>query len=195
RLQEELLDGLTVRAGIDGVLQDVPVEEGQQLASGALLARVAREDNFQTELRVQESQVRDVLLGQKVSIAAGGQQVWGRVVRIDPAVQNGVVLVDAVFSADVLPGARPDLRVQGVIEVGYVADTLILPRPVFSQENSSTELFVIDAQGLRAERNQVNLGLASVDTIEVLGGLAEGDRVVVSDVSRYAARESFALRQ
>src|SRR5690606_14885938 len=185
QLQEELLEGLTVRAGLEGVLQTVPVEPGQQIAAGSLLARVAREDNFKAELRVQESQVRDVALGQRVTISAGGQQASGLVRRIDPAVQEGIVLVDVRFDGGLLPGARPDLRVQGVIEIGFVAGALVIPRPVFSQENSSAELFVLDQEGGMAQRRRVVFGLAATDRIEVLEGMSEGERAIVSDATRY----------
>ena len=193
QLQQELLDALIVRAGIEGTLQEVPVEPGQLLATGALLARVAREDTFKTELRVQEGQARDVRNGQKVMISAGGQHTEGRVSRIDPAVQDGTVLVDVAFTGPALPSARPDLRVQGVIEIDYVADTLVLPRPVFSLEHSSAALFVLRADGSGADKKTVGLGMGSVDRIQILDGLREGDRVVVSDMSAYADSGSVAL--
>lgn len=193
QLQKELLAGLTVRAGIEGILQEVSVEPGQLLAPGSLLARVAREDNFKAELRVQEGRAREVVIGQKVNISAGGQQRHGKVVRIDPAVAEGTVLVDVAFTGETLPGARPDLRVQGVIEIDYIEATLVLARPVFTEENTTRELFVLDADGLGASRTPVQLGIGSVDRIEILSGLQEGDRVIVSDMNRYSERDSIAL--
>jgi HlyD family secretion protein len=195
QLQEELLDGLTVRAGIEGILQEVPVESGQSLLPGALLARVAREDNFKTELSVQEGQAREIVAGQTVVISAGGQHASGKVSRIDPAVQDGTVLVDVTFTDKMLPGARPDLRVQGVIEIDYVENTLVIPRPVFSQENSTANLFVVGADGSIAHKTAVQLGIGSVDRIEVLGGLQEGDRVIVSDMTRFSEQDFIELTQ
>ncbi len=194
-LQQELLDGLTVKAGIEGVLQEVPVESGQSLVPGALLARVAREDNFKTELSVQEGQARELVAGQKVLITAGGQQTTGKVSRIDPAVQDGTVLVDVAFTGEMLAGARPDLRVQGVIEIDYVEDTLVLPRPVFSQENSAANLYVLSADSTVARKIPVQLGIGSVDRIQILEGLQAGDRVIVSDVTRFSDRDFIELAQ
>jgi HlyD family secretion protein len=193
QLQQELQDALMVRAGIEGTLQEVPVEPGQLLAAGTPLARVAREDNFKTELRIQEGQAREIRGGQKVLIAAGGQHTEGSVSRIDPAVQEGTVRVDVAFTGAPLPGARPDLRVQGVIEIDQVDDALVLPRPVFSQEHSSTLLFVLRADGSAADKRTVGLGMGSVDRIQVLEGLREGERVIVSDMSRYAEKDSIEL--
>jgi HlyD family secretion protein len=194
QLQEELLDSLTVRAGIEGILQEVPVEQGQQINTGVLLARVAREDNLKTELRVQENQVKEVKPGQKVRITAGGQEVMGVVSRIDPAVQEGVVIVDVAFADKPLPGARPDLRVQSVIEIDYVEDTLVLPRPAVSDENTSLNLFVLDQQGERASRVPVQVGIGSLDKLQVLSGLQEGDTVIVSDTSAINDRDAFVLK-
>src|SRR5690606_13458802 len=126
----------------------------------------------------------------KVLISAGGQHTGGRVNRIDPAVQEGTVRVDVVFTGPPLPGARPDLRVQGVIEIDQVDDTLVLPRPVFSQEHSSALLFVLRADSSAADKRTIRLGMGSVDRIQVLEGLREGERVIVSDMSRYVDIDS-----
>lgn len=193
-LHQELLSGLNVTAGIEGTLQDVPVETGQLISTGMPLARVAREDRFKTELRVQEGQARELRIGQKARISAGGRHVMGIVSRIDPAVQEGTVLVDVNFSGAPLPGARPDLRVQGVIEIDRIDHALVLPRPVYSQENSTSELFVLSSDGRSAHRAVVELGLGSVDRIQVLAGVAEGERVIVSDMSRYSDVDSIALQ-
>ena len=191
-LQEELLDSLQVRAGIDGVLQEVPLEVGQQIGIGTLLARVAREDNLLAELRVQESQAKDVRIGQKTLITANGQAATGVVTRIDPAVLNGVVIVDVRFEGDTLPGARPDLRVEGNIEIAALADTLLLPRPVFSRENTEATLFRVGDDG-RAHKIPVTYGLGSIASIQVLAGLQEGDAVVVSDLTAFAAQDTLEL--
>lgn len=191
-LQEELLDSLHVRAGIDGVLQEVPLEVGQQIGVGTLLARVAREDNLLAELRVQESLAKDVEIGQRARITANGQAVEGIVTRIDPAVLNGVVLVDVRFEGRTLPGARPDMRVEGSIEVATIADTLLLPRPVYSRENAAAFLYRIDADGM-ARKVPVTYGLGSIENIQVLAGLQEGDAVLISDVSAFADQDVIEL--
>ncbi|MGV3590609.1 MAG: efflux RND transporter periplasmic adaptor subunit [Gammaproteobacteria bacterium] len=185
QLQQELLEGLTVTAGIAGTLQEVPVEAGQLIATGMPLARVAREDRFKAELRVQEGQARELRVGQKVQISAGGQHTDGVVGRIDPAVQEGTVLVDVSLTGKPLPGARPDLRVQGAIEIDHIEDTLVLPRPVYTEENTTSMLFVLAADGASARRTAVDLGIGSVDRIQVLRGLDAGERVIVSDMSRF----------
>lgn len=193
-LQEELLHSLTVRAGIEGVLQEVPVQPGQLLASGTALARVARDDNFKTALRVQEGQAKEIRAGQSVWISAGGQHALGKVSRIDPAVQEGTVLVDVAFSGQMLNGARPDLRVQGIIEIDRVEDALVLARPVFSQENSRRELFVLSADRSEAHLQPVMLGMGSVDRIQVLEGLEPGMAVIVSDMQNHLDQRSVALK-
>lgn len=193
-LQEELLDSLQVRAGIDGVVQEVPMEVGQQISIGTLLARVAREDTLLAELRVQESQAKDVRVGQKTRISANGQFAHGVVTRIDPAVLNGVVIVDVRFDGVPLPGARPDLRVEGNIEIAAIPNALLLPRPVFSRENTEATLFRIDAED-HAIKVPVTYGIGSIEAIQVLAGLQEGDQVLVSDVSAYDAQETLELKK
>jgi HlyD family secretion protein len=193
-LQEELLDSLQVRAGIDGVLQEVPLEVGQQIGVGTLLARVAREESLLAELRVQESQAKDVRVGQPVRITANGQSAQGRVSRIDPAVLNGVVTVDVRFEGVPLPGARPDLRVEGNIEIASLADALLVPRPVFSRENSEATLYRLGDDG-SAHKVPVTYGLGSIESMQILAGLQEGDRVLVSDTSTWDAQDTLELTE
>ena len=192
-LSEELLDDLTVRAGIDGALQEVAVEAGEQVSVGALLASVASVDNLKAELRVQESRISDVTLGQNVIVTAGGDKARGRITRIEPSVRDGVVIVDVGFELESLPGARPDLRVEGVIQTGSVTDVMTIPRPVFSRENSESDLFVLDETGSRAVRTPVRLGVGSLSTMEVVSGLNIGDLVIVSDTSGFQDREIIEL--
>ncbi len=192
-LSEELLDDLTVRAGINGALQEVAVEAGEQVSVGALLASVASVENLKAELRVQESQISDVTLGQNVIVTAGGDKARGRITRIEPSVRDGVVIVDVGFELELLPGARPDLRVEGVIQTGSVTDVMTIPRPVFSRENSESELFVLDETGSRAVRTPVRLGVGSLSTMEVVSGLNIGDFVIVSDTSGFQDRETIEL--
>ena len=194
KLQQELLADLQVTAGLTGVLQQVPVEQGQQIRTGEILARVAREDSLKAELRVQESQVRDVQIGQRVLVSAGGQQAEGQVQRIDPAVQNGVVIVDVSFGEQRLPSARPDLRVSGVIILEQLSNVLTLRRPVYSQENMLAQLYVLDPSGDSASLRAVQLGNGSVDKIEISSGLKPGDRVIVSDTSQLGRQAEISLR-
>jgi HlyD family secretion protein len=175
-------------------LQEVPLEEGQQIGIGTLLARVAREDSLLAEMRVQESQAKDVRVGQKVRITANGQSARGIVSRVDPAVLNGVVTVDVRFDGAVLPGARPDLRVEGNIEIAAIPDTLLLPRPVFSRENTDGILFRVDTDGF-ARKIPVTYGLGSVEAIQIVAGLQEGDRVLVSDLTAFAAQDTLELTE
>ena len=192
-LSEELLGDLTIRAGINGALQEVAVEAGEQVSVGALLASVASVDNLKAELRVQESQISDVTLGQNVTVTADGDKARGRITRIEPSVRDGVVIVDVGFELDSLPGARPDLRVEGVIQTGSVTDVMTIPRPVFSRENSESDLFVLDETGSRAVRTQVRLGIGSLSTMEVVSGLNIGDLVIVSDTSGFQDRKVIEL--
>ena len=195
QLAQELVDALSVRAGIEGTLQDLPVEIGQQIAVSAVIARVAGDDRYKIELRVQEQQAKEIAVGQKAAISAGGREATGKVSRVDPSVQAGTVLVTVLFGEEPLAGARPDLRVQGLIETAFAADTLVLQRPVFSEESSTMGLFVVNGANNTAVRREVQLGLASTDQVQVLSGLAEGDTVIVSDVSRFAGKQTIQLAE
>lgn len=192
-LAQELVDSLSVRAGIEGTLQDLPVEAGQQIGVGTRLARVAGDGRYKVELRVQEQQAKEIRIGQGVLITAGGQEGRGKVSRIDPAVQEGTVLVDAQFTDGALTGARTDLRVQGLIETGVVNNTLVVQRPTLIDENSTHDLFVVNATRRSAERRSVEFGMGSSDKIQVTRGLNEGEEIVVSDVSSYAGQKSITL--
>ena len=198
-LQQELKDNLQVRAGLDGILQEIPVEQGQQVSGGAILARVAQENKLKAELRVQESQVKDVTLGQAVKISAGGQHVMGEVIRIDPAVQNGVVIVDVGIPDAGLPGSRPDLRVTASIEIEKRPQVLTLRRPVSatmsvmqSMENEA-HLYLVSSSDDTATLTKVILGRASLDKVHVIAGLQPGDKVIVSDTSVFADAPSINL--
>lgn len=187
-LRQRQADSLRVRAGIAGVLQQVPVEEGQQVIAGTNLARVARPDVLMAELRIAETQAKDIVVGQLVRVdTRTGQNgvVQGRVVRIDPAVLNGTVQVDVDFEGALPAGARPDLSVDGVVEIERLPDVLYVGRPAFGQPNSTTSLFRLDREGEMARRVPVGLGRASVSVIEITQGLQEGDQVVLSDTSTW----------
>lgn len=184
-LRRRQAEALTVTAGIAGVLQQVPVEAGQQVTPGTNLARVAKPDALMAELRIPETQVKDVALGQAVRVDTRNGIVAGQVSRIDPAVQNGTVLVDVEFTDALPPGARPDLSVDGTIEIERLADVLHVGRPAYGQPGSDVRLFRLDPENGVATRVPVRLGRASVSLIEIEQGLAEGDRIILSDTSQW----------
>ena len=184
-LRRRQADALQVRAGIAGVLQLVPVEAGQQVTPGTNLARVARPDELMAELRIPETQVKDVTIGQSVRVDTRNGIVAGRVTRIDPSVQNGTVLVDVDLTGPLPPGARPDLSVDGTIEIERLEDVLYVGRPAYGQPESEVRLFRLDPESGIASRVPVRLGRASVSLIEVQQGLAPGDQIILSDTSQW----------
>lgn len=184
-LRQRQADSLAVRAGIAGVLQQVPVEEGQQVAAGVNLARVARPDVLMAELRIPETQAKDVAMGQRVAVDTRNGVVEGRVIRIDPAVQAGTVQVDVDLVGTLPDGARPDLSVDGTIEIERLADVVYVGRPAFGQPGSTVGLFRLDPDSDLARRVPVKLGRASVSVIEVAQGLKPGDKVILSDTSAW----------
>jgi HlyD family secretion protein len=187
-------DELKVRAGIDGMLQLVPVEEGQQVAPGTNLARVANPTRLKAEIKIAETQAKDIQLGQKAEVDTRNGVVQGRVARIDPSVINGTRTVDVTLVGDLPKGAVPDLSVDGTIELERLNDVLYMGRPAFGQEQSVVGLFKIGSDGVNAERVQVKLGKSSVNTVEVLSGLKVGDQVILSDMSAYDAYDRIRLK-
>jgi HlyD family secretion protein len=185
QLRGRQLEGLQVKAGIAGVLQQVPVEEGQQVVAGTNLARVARPDVLMAELRIPETQVKDVSVGQAVNVDTRNGIVAGKVIRIDPAVLNGSVLVDVDLEGALPPGARPDLSVDGTIQIERLADVLYVGRPAYGQPESEVRLFKLDAESGIAQRVPVRLGRASVNLIEIQQGLEPGDQIILSDTSQW----------
>jgi HlyD family secretion protein len=183
---------LKVRAGMAGVLQVVPVEVGQQVAPGTNLARVANPKTLKAELRIPETQTRDLAIGQLASIDTRNGIVEGRVSRIDPAAQNGTVGVDVSLDGALPPGARPDLSVDGTVELERMNDVTFVGRPAFGQENSTVGLFKL-TEGGEAVRVSVQLGRSSVNTIEIVNGLRPGDQVVLSDMSAWDQYERIRL--
>jgi HlyD family secretion protein len=176
---------LRVRAGITGVLQLVPVEEGQNVAVGTNVARVADPKKLKAEIKIAETQAKDITIGQKATIDTRNGVVTGHVSRIDPSVQNGTVTVDAAIDEALPPGARADLSVDGTIELENLKDVLYVGRPVHGQQDSTISLFKISPDGSEASRVNVKLGRSSVTTIEVLSGLQVGDKVILSDMSQW----------
>src|SRR5919197_985060 len=187
-------DELKVRAGIDGMLQLVPVEEGQQVAPGTNLARVANPTRLKAEIKIAETQAKDIQLGQKAEIDTRNGIVEGRVARIDPSVINGTRTVDVTLLGELPRGAVPDLSVDGTIELERLNDVLYMGRPAFGQEQSVVGLFKVEPDGVNAERVQVKLGKSSVNTVEVLSGLKVGDQVILSDMSAYDAYDRIRLK-
>jgi len=194
KLTQQQQDELKVRAGLDGMLQLVPVEVGQQVAPGTNLARVANPSRLKAEIKIDETQAKDIQLGQKAEVDTRVGIVQGRVVRIDPSVQNGTRTVDVTLSGDLPKGAVPDLSVDGTIELERLNDVLFMGRPAFGQDQSTVGLFKISEDGVNAERVQVKLGRSSVNTIEVLSGLKVGDQVILSDMSAYDAYDRIRLK-
>jgi HlyD family secretion protein len=185
---------LKVRAGLDGMLQLVPVEVGQQVAPGTNLARVANPSRLKAEIKIAETQTKDIQIGQKAEVDTRIGIVQGRVARIDPSVQNGTRTVDVALTGDLPRGAVPDLSVDGTIELERLNDVLFMGRPAFGQDQSLVGLFKISNDGVNAERVQVKLGRSSVNTIEVLSGLKVGDQVILSDMSAYDAYDRIRLK-
>ncbi|MFN7978853.1 MAG: HlyD family efflux transporter periplasmic adaptor subunit [Vicinamibacterales bacterium] len=192
-LRAQQVDQLRVRAGMTGVLEQVPVEVGQQVAPGTNVARVADPNRLKAELRIAETQARDLAIGQVASVDTRNGIIPGKVVRIDPAAQNGTVTVDVELTGDLPRGARPDLSVDGTVELERLDNVLYVGRPAFGQENSAVGLFRLDATG-EASRTQVQLGRSSVNTIEIKGGAKEGDQLVLSDMSAWDAFDRVRLR-
>lgn len=193
RLRQSERADLKVRASIAGVLQQVPLEEGQRVAAGTNLARVGDPSRLKAELRIAETQTKDIQIGQSAQIDTRNGIIPGHVIRIDPASENGTVTVDVALDGPLPRGARPDLTVDGTIELERLEDVLYVNRPVFGQENSVVSLFKMEADGQHASRVKVNLGRSSVNTIEVLEGLQSGDEVILSDMSAWDAFDRIRL--
>jgi len=189
-----LAEALHVKAGTTGVLQSVAVQEGQEVAAGANLARIARPGELRAELEVAETQAKDVGVGQRVTIDMRTALLAGRVERIDPAVQRGSVQVDVELLGPLPPGSRPDLSVDGTIEIERVPNAVYVARPAIARPDSQLRLFRLSADGKSAERVPVRFGRASVALIEVLEGLAPGDRVLLSDTSVWDKYDRIRLR-
>ncbi len=194
RIKLSQLDALHVRAGTPGVLQDVPVEVGQQVAPGANLARVANPGRLKAEIRIPETQARDITLGQAADVDTRNGVIPGRVARIDPAVRGGTVTVDIALTGALPKGARPDLSVDGTIEIVRLENAVFVGRPAFVQEGSTIGLFRLEPDGAGAVRVPIRFGRGSVNTIEVLDGLRPGDRVILSDMSAWSHVDRVQLR-
>ena len=169
------------------------MEVGQQVAPGSNLARVADPTNLKAEIRIAETQAKDIVIGLLASIDTRNGLVAGRVARIDPAVANGTVLVDVALTGDLPKGARPDLSVDGTVELERLDNVVYVGRPAFGQERSKVGIFRLDADDRIATRTPVELGRSSVNTIEIVAGLKPGDRVILSDMSNWDSTDRVRL--
>lgn len=193
KLRHDELDALSVAADMTGVLQLLPVEVGAQVQPGDNLARVADPARLKAEIRVAETQAKDIQIGQNASVDTRNGIVTGHVSRIDPSVQNGTVTVDVIFDSPLPRGARPDLSVDGTIELERLDNIVHVGRPAFGQENSTVGIFRLDATSVYATRIQVQLGRSSVNSIEIIQGLQPGDRVILSDMSQWDTADRIKL--
>jgi RND family efflux transporter MFP subunit len=193
-LKQRQQGALSVQAGIAGVLVDLPHQVGEHVAPGTTLAKVVQPDQLKAALKIAETQARDIQIGQPAEIDTHNGVIQGRVTRIDPAVQNGTVTVDAELLGALPQGARPDLSVDGTIDLDRMTDVLFVGRPAFGNENSTISLFRLSPDGKTATRVPVKVGRASVNSIQVLEGLQAGDVVILSDMSRWDAFDRVRLQ-
>jgi HlyD family secretion protein len=193
KLRRDEVEALKVRSSMDGVLQLLPVEVGAQVQPGSNLARVADPTRLKAEIRVAETQAKDIQIGQLATVDTRNGVVEGKVSRIDPSVQNGTVTVDVIIAGDLPRGARPDLSVDGTIELERLDDVIFVGRPPFGQERSTVGIFKLDPDGIYASRTQVKLGRSSVSLIEIVDGLKPGDRVILSDTSQWDSNDRIKL--
>jgi HlyD family secretion protein len=189
-LQLKQKNMLKVRAGMNGILQELTLngntlQEGQQVPAGTTIAKVANPDRLKAELKIPETQTKDVQLGQLAQVDTHNGLIEGKVTRIDPSVQNGTRTVDVALNGDLPPGAVPDLSVDGTIDLERITSVLFAGRPTYGQEKSTIGMFKLEGDGKTATRVQVTLGRSSVNTVEILGGLSDGDQVILSDMSRW----------
>jgi len=194
KLKRDQVDALKVRAGTNGVLQQVSVQVGQQVTPGFNIARVADPASLKAELKIAETQIKDVRLGQNVAVDTRNGIIQGRVSRIDPAAREGTFVVDAELTGPIPASARPDLSVDGTIELERLSDVLHVGRPAFGQGQQTVGLFRLSPDGQDAVRVQVTLGRTSVSTIEIVSGLKEGDQVILSDTSAMDSYDHIRVR-
>lgn len=195
QFKHKQLDALIVRAGIPGVLEDVPVSAGQRAPQGTILAHVVQPEHLKAELKIPETQAKDIEPGQLAEIDTHNGVIPGKVQRIDPAAANGTFTVDVALEGALPKGARPDLSVDGTITLEKLDNVLYVGRPAFGQEKSTVGMFRLDADGRTAVRVPVELGRSSVNSIEIVRGLKEGDQVVLSDMARWEKDDRVKLEK
>ncbi len=188
-LKQQEVAQLSVRAGAPGVLVDLPVEVGQQISAGAVLAKVTQPSKLKASLKITETEAKDILIGQPASIDTHNGLIAGHVIRIDPAAVNGSVMVDVGLEGELPQGARPDQSVDGTVELEHLSDVVYVERPTTGNPNTTVTLFKISPDQKYGTRATVKLGRASVNTIEVLGGLNVGDQVVLSDMTQWDSHD------
>jgi HlyD family secretion protein len=193
KLKLDQVEALHVKAGMSGVLQQLPVQIGQRLKVGDNLARVADPTKLKAQVKIAETQAKDIQIKQKAVIDTRNGVVTGHVTRVDPAVEQGTVTVDVAFDEALPKGARPDLSVDGTIELEHLDNVVYVGRPAFGQENNTVGMFKLVNGSSEAVRAQVKLGKSSVNTIEILNGLQPGDRVILSDTSAWDAHDRIRL--
>ena len=195
RLQrtQEQVDDLKVRATMDSVVLEMPLEPGQRIMPGANIAKLAQQDSLIAELQVPEIQISDVAAGQKVIVDTRNNKIEGRVLRIDPAVVNGKVQVDVRLTEALPADARPDLSVDGEIRITEVAGTLYVERPLFTQSRSQSKVYRLSQDGQFAERIDVSFGYGSVSQIQIANGLHAGDRIITSDPARFGSHDRIRI--
>lgn len=192
-LKKQQVENLQIRAGADGVLQQMAVEVGQRVPPGTILAKVAQPSKLKAEIKIPETQAKDLLIGQKAEVDTHNGVIPGRISRIDPAAVNGNVTVDIRLEGELPQGARPDLSVDGTIEIERLQDVLYVQRPVSGQPNSLIGLFKVTPDGKEASRVQVRIGRVSVQTVEIVEGLQIGERVILSDMSQWDGQDRLRL--
>ena len=192
-LKQQQLQRLKVKAGVAGVLVELPLQVGRHVLPGAELAKIVQPNHLMAELKIPETQARDVQIGEPASIDTHNGVIAGEVSRVDPAVQNGTVTVDVKLTGELPKGARPDLSVDGTIDLERMENVLYVGRPAFGQENSTISMFKLDPTGNGASRVKVKTGRASVNLIELDSGLKEGDTVILSDMSRWDSADRVRL--
>jgi hypothetical protein len=194
QFQHDRVNSLRVTAGEPGVLQDMTLELGQWVQAGAPLARVAQPGKLKAVLRVPETQAKDIVVGQPVSVDTRNGLASGRVIRVDPSAVNGTVTVEVSLQGDLPKGARADISVDGTIEIDRLIDVVYVGRPAYGQAESTVGLFRLEPDGKTATRVQVQLGVGSVSTVEVKKGLQPGDKVIISDVSQWDAQDRLRIK-
>ena len=193
KLKADQVEALHVRAGMSGVLQQLPVQIGQRMKVGDNLARVADPTKLKAQIKIAETQAKDIQIGQKAVVDTRNGLVDGHVIRVDPAVEQGTVTVDVAIDGQLPKGARPDLSVDGTIELERLNDVVYVGRPAFGQENNTVGMFKLINGSNEAVRTPVKLGKSSVNTIEILSGLQPGDQVILSDTSAWDSHERIRL--
>lgn len=193
RLRRSQVQALKVRAGLSGVLQQLPLEVGQRVALGTTLAKVAQPDHLKAVVRIAETQAKDVQIGQRATVDTRNGVIEAHVARVDPAAQNGTVTVDLALDGTLPKGARPDLSVDGTVELERLENVLYVGRPAQGQAEGTVGLFRLGPGGTEATRLKVQLGRASVNTVEIVSGLKEGDQVILSDTSAWDAFDRLRL--